>query len=64
MAYGDSKDLTRRAAADKVLREKSFNIAKNRQCDGYQKGLALMVYDFFDGKTFIDDLSDADLADM
>ena len=29
MAYGDSKDLKKRTAADKVLRDKSFNIAKN-----------------------------------
>ena len=64
MAYGDFKDLTRGAAAGKVLRDKSFNIANNRKFDGYQKGLALMVYDFFDGETFIDNLSGADLADM
>ena len=64
MAYGDFKDLTRGAATGKVIRGKSFNIAKNRKFDGYQKGLALMVYDFFDGGTFIDNLSGADLADM
>ena len=29
MAYEDSKDLKKRTAADKVLRDKSFNIAKN-----------------------------------
>ena len=29
MAYGDFKDLTRRTAADKGLRDKAFNIAKN-----------------------------------
>ena len=29
MAYGDFKDLKRRAAADNVLRDKAFNIAKN-----------------------------------
>ena len=29
MAYGDLKDLNRRAAADKVLPDKAFNIAKN-----------------------------------
>ena len=28
MAYGDFKDLTRRTASDKILRDKSFNIAK------------------------------------
>ena len=29
MAYGDFKDLARRIAPDKVLRDKAFNIAKN-----------------------------------
>ena len=44
MAYGDFKDLNRRTAADKVLRDKAFNIAKNPKYDGYQRGLASMVY--------------------
>ena len=30
MAYGDLKDLKRRAAAYKVIRDKTFNITKNR----------------------------------
>ena len=51
MAYGDSKDLKKRTAAHKVLRDKAFNIAKNPKHDGYQKGLASMVYKFFDKKT-------------
>ena len=51
MAYGDFKDLARRTAADKVLRDKAFNIAKNPKCDGYQRGLAYIVYKFFDKKT-------------
>ena len=38
MAYGDFKDLTRRTAAEKVLRYKTFNIAKNPKYDGYQHG--------------------------
>ena len=50
MAYGDFKDLRRRKAADKVLRDKAFNIAKNPKYDGYQRGLASMVYKFFDKK--------------
>ena len=64
MTYGDFKDLTRKRAAGKVLLDKSINVAKNGKYDGYQKGLALMVYDFFDGKTFINNLSGADFADM
>ena len=50
MAYRDFKYLTRRAASDKILFEKAFNIAKNPRYDGYQCGLAAMVYKFFDNK--------------
>ena len=48
MAYGDFKDLAKRTAADKILREKAFDIAKNPKYDGYQRRLASMVYKFFD----------------
>ena len=48
MAYGDFKDLPRRTAVDKVLCDEAFNIAKNSKYDGYQRGLASMVYTFFD----------------
>ena len=48
MAYGDFKDLNRRIAADKALCDKAFNIAKNPKYDEYQRGLASMVYNFFD----------------
>ena len=51
MAYRDFKDLKKRTAAHKVLKDKSFNIAKNPKYDGYQRGLAPMVYKFFDKKT-------------
>ena len=30
MAYGDFKDLTRRIASDKMLRDKPFNFAKKK----------------------------------
>ena len=50
MAHGGFKHLARRIAADKVLRDKGFNFAKNVKYDGYQRGLALMVYKFFDKK--------------
>ena len=36
IAYGDFKDLAKRTAVDKVLRDKAFNIAKNSKYDGYQ----------------------------
>ena len=51
MTYGDFKALAKRTASDKVLRDKAFNIAKNRKYDGYQRGLASMVYNFFDRKS-------------
>ena len=50
MAYGDFKDLARRTASDKVLRDKAFNIAKNPKYDGYQRELASVVYKCFDKK--------------
>ena len=34
-----------------ILRDKAFNIAKNPKYDGYQRGLASMVYKFFDKKS-------------
>ena len=40
-----------KTATDKVLKNKAFNIAKNPKYDGYQRGLASMVYKFFDKKT-------------
>ena len=43
MAYEDFKDLTRRTASDKILRDKVFIIAKNPKYDGYQRGLASMI---------------------
>ena len=51
VAYGDFKDLAKRTAADKVLIDKAFNIAKDPKYGGYQRGLSSMVYTFFDKKT-------------
>ena len=51
MAYGKSKDLVKRTQSDKVLRDKAFKIASNPKYDGYQRGLASMVYNFFDKKS-------------
>ena len=50
MAYGDFKDLAKRTAADKVLRDKAF-ISSDQKYDGYQRGLASMIYKFFDKKS-------------
>ena len=48
MAYGDFEDLTRRTASDKILRDKASNIAKDVKYDGYQRGLASIIYNFLD----------------
>ena len=48
MAYGDFKYLTSRTASDKILLDKAFDIAKNPKYDGYQRGLASVVYRVFD----------------
>ena len=48
--YSDSKDLTKRTVADKILKNKAFDIAKDPKYDGYERGLASMVYNFFDSK--------------
>ena len=49
-AYYDSKDLTKRTIAEKNLKNREFDIAKDPKYDGYQRGLASMVYEFFDSK--------------
>ena len=50
-AYADHKDLINITKSDKVLRDKAYNIASNPEYDGYQRGLASMVYKFFDRKS-------------
>ena len=51
MAYVKAKDLVRRTQPDKVLKDKAFNISSDPKYDGYQRGLAAMVYKFFDKKS-------------
>ena len=48
MAYGKSKDLTKRTQSDKDSRDEAFKIATDPKYDGYERGLASMVYKFFD----------------
>ena len=50
MAY-NFKDFKRRTYSDKVLKEKAFKIASDPKYDGYQRGLASMLYKFFDKKS-------------
>ena len=42
-AYADHKDLINRTKSDKA-----YDIASNPEYDSYQRGLASMVYKFFD----------------
>ena len=50
-ADADHKDLINRNEADKVLRDKAYDVASNPEYDGYQRGLASMVYKSFDKKS-------------
>ena len=50
MVYVDFQDLPRKAISDKVLQEKAFAIVSNSQFGRYERGLAPMVYTFFDIK--------------
>ena len=47
-AYFDSKDLVKRAISDKIMRDRAYKIARNRNYDGYKR--VSMVYRFFDKK--------------
>ena len=57
MAYGKSKELVKRTQSDKVLKDEAFKIASNPKQDGYQRGLASMVYKCFDKKSALLDKS-------
>ena len=50
-AYGNFKDLARRTASDKVLRDKAFNITKNHKYNAHQRVLASIVYKLLDKKS-------------
>ena len=43
-AYSDCKDLAKSTISGTVLKEKSYEIARNPTYDGYQKALPSMVY--------------------
>ena len=51
MANGKSKDLSKRTQSGKVLSDKASKITSDPKYDGYQRGLASMVYRFFDKKS-------------
>ena len=49
-AFSYSKDLAKRTNSDKLLKDRAYEIARNRNYDGYQRALASMIYKFFDKK--------------
>ena len=50
MAYGDFKNLPRKTAVDKVLRDEGFNITRGTSYHKYQRALTSIIYKFFDKK--------------
>ena len=50
VAYSENKDLAKRTVPDKTLKERVYKIVINSKYNGYQRGLASMVYTFFDKK--------------
>ena len=49
-AYAKYKDVENRLIADDKLKNSAYDIASNPEYDGYQRGLASMVYKFFNLK--------------
>ena len=48
--YSDRKDVAKNTVLDKTSKDRAYEIAINPKYDGYQRGLASMVYQFFDQK--------------
>ena len=63
MAYNKFKNLEKRTQSDIVFKNKAFKIASNPKYNGYQRGLASMVYKFFDKKSKERGLKNQQLAD-
>ena len=51
MAYNKFKNLEKRTQSDIVLKNKALKIASNPKYNGYERGLASMIYRFFDKKS-------------
>ena len=62
IVYGYFKDLARRTASHKILRDEAFNITKNPKHDGYQRGLPSLVYKFFDKKNYGGSIENANMS--
>ena len=46
--YGNSKELAKRTVTDTTLKDRSYETALDPKYDGYQRGLASIVYKFFE----------------
>ena len=51
IACNKFKDLEKRTQSDIVLKNKAFKIASNPKYNGYERGLASIVYKFFAKKS-------------
>ena len=63
MAYNKFKYLQKRTQSDIVLKNKAFKFASDPKYNGYERGLASMVYKFFDKKSKGSGLKNQQLAD-
>ena len=46
-AYSDSKEVANRTISDKILKDRVYEIARNRGYNGCQRALSSMVYRVF-----------------
>ena len=53
MVYNKFKDLEKRTQSDIVLNNNTLKIASNPKYNGYERGLASMVYKFVDKKFIV-----------
>ena len=50
VAYPDSKVFAKKTISDKILKDRAYEIARNRNNDRYQRVLVSIFYKFFDMK--------------
>ena len=50
-AYFESKDLAKKTISVKILKNRAYELARNRKYDEYQRALASTVYKFVHKKT-------------
>ena len=50
-AYFEGKDLAKKTISAKILKNRAYELARNRKYDEYQRALASTVYNFLHKKT-------------